>query len=164
MNIFVLSKSPVISAQEMCDKHVVKMILESAQMLSTAHRILDGDDVDEILYKKTHANHPCTKWCRNTNNNYNWLYAHFRALCDEYTFRYGKIHKTEQKLDKLLSVPPINIDIGHLQEFPIAISEDLRHLVTNDVHETYRKYYKYKQGVIDMRWTNRNMPQWMKGE
>ena len=66
MNIFYLDRNPVVAAQMMCDKHVVKMILESAQILSTAHRVLDGDEhADNVgMYKMTHKNHPSTIWVR----------------------------------------------------------------------------------------------------
>ena len=83
MNIFVVDESPVVSAQQLCDKHVVKMILESAQMLSTAHRVLDGhpcikrtpkgrkvqdwvldDDREDMIYRAHQPKHPCTIWTR----------------------------------------------------------------------------------------------------
>lgn len=113
MNIFVLNSDPVIAAQMMCDKHIPKMIVESAQMLSTAHRLLDGkltkrpsksgktmvkywdlyegsDDLEAELtyYAAVHVGHPCTVWCRESSANYRWLWEHMRALCDEYTYRY----------------------------------------------------------------------------
>ena len=99
MNIFYLDRDPKIAAQMMCDKHVVKMILESAQILSTAHRVLDGDDYADKygLYKIAHKNHPSTIWARSGGLNYLWLYNHMRALMQEYTHRYGKIHATERK-------------------------------------------------------------------
>ena len=82
MNIFYLNKDPEIAAQMHCDKHVVKMILESAQMLSTAHRILDGDDIanSKGLYKMTHKNHPCNIWVRKNNENYEWLWSLYDNL------------------------------------------------------------------------------------
>ena len=89
MNIFYLDRNPVIAAQMMCDKHVVKMILESAQMLSTAHRVLDGDDrANETgLYKMAHKNHPSTIWVRASSENYRWLWKHFDALFQfDYSF------------------------------------------------------------------------------
>jgi hypothetical protein len=115
MNIFVLDESPIVSAQEQCDKHVVKMIVESAQMLSTAHRMLDGeqerrrsksgktmskywklpDEREGLLYKAVHMGHPCTVWSMESRANYVWHYIHFVALCDEYQYRYGKKHLTD---------------------------------------------------------------------
>ena len=89
MNIFYLARDPEIAAQMMCDKHVVKMILESAQMLSTAHRVLDGDEYANShgLYKMAHKNHPSTIWVRSSVKNYMWLYDHMIALMNEYTHR-----------------------------------------------------------------------------
>ena len=82
MNIFVLDTDPTIAAQMQCDKHVVKMPLECAQMLSTVHRHYGSDDFQ--LYKSTHKHHPCTLWAASSRANYAWLFDHFRALNDEY--------------------------------------------------------------------------------
>ena len=101
MNIFYLDKRPDDAAEMHCDKHCVKMILEYAQMLSTAHRELDGN-VPDILYKSTHKNHPSTIWTRSSKQHYDWLFRLFRMLSAEYTLRYGKFHKTWNKLGKIL--------------------------------------------------------------
>jgi hypothetical protein len=89
MNIFYIHENPTISAKAMSNKHVVKMILESAQLLSTAHHILDKSTSSE-LYKPTHKNHPSAIWVRQSYKNYQWLYNHFISLCEEYTKRYNK--------------------------------------------------------------------------
>ena len=94
MNIFYLDKDPVKAAQLQYNKHVVKMILESAQMLCTAHRYYGNEDVP---YKTAHLNHPSTIWCRQNSNQYRWLYKHMIALGNEYTERYGKKHLTITK-------------------------------------------------------------------
>jgi hypothetical protein len=78
----------------MCDKHVVKMVLESAQLLSTVHRTLDTPNIPDFIYKATHKNHPCSVWARESVANYVWLVDHALALCVEYTYRYKKIHKS----------------------------------------------------------------------
>ena len=84
MNIFVTDPCPVKSAQEQCDKHVVKMVLESAQMLSTAWRVFDNEAAENAeMYKQAHLNHPCSIWVREAQENYIWLYKHFDALCTE---------------------------------------------------------------------------------
>ena len=88
MNIFAVDKDPKISAQQLCDKHVVKMILESAQMLCSAYP--NGD----APYKRAFYNHPCTIWARESQENYEWLLDHAYAMCQEYTRRYGKVHKS----------------------------------------------------------------------
>ncbi|MNY27080.1 hypothetical protein D3C86_1609670 [compost metagenome] len=105
MNIFCTSSCPIQSAQDLSNNLVVKMILESAQMLSTAHYILDGSQVG---YKPTHVNHPCSIFSRSGDENYQWLWQHFNALCGEYTHRTGKVHKTGSLLETL-KTPPKNI-------------------------------------------------------
>lgn len=175
MNIFAIDKDPVRAAQQQCDKHVVKMILESAQLLSTAHRVLDGsvvigktktgrkqtqyvlgDKRDDVLYKATHINHPSAVWCRQTKGNYTWLYMHFKALCKEYTARYGRKHLCEEKLLKELVRPPIHIKQEGCTPFSLAMPEQYK---VSDTVESYRKYYKSKVATIDMRW-KRNKPEW----
>ena len=111
MNIFYLHKDPVKAAQYQYNKHVVKMILESAQMLCTAHHHyaeLNDYNTDYIPYKKAHYNHPSTVWCRQSIPNYMWLYKHMIALGDEYTKRYGKEHMSITKC-RHLHVHPENI-------------------------------------------------------
>ena len=107
MNIFVLHGDPAKAAHMMCDKHVVKMILESNQMLSTVARARGHD----APYRSTHANHPCTLWAGTSYENWSWLVKHSRALCTEYTSRYGRIHKsqavTEWAEDLDIKLPPI---------------------------------------------------------
>ena len=108
MNIFFLDKDPVIAAQYHCDKHCVKMILESAQLLSTAHRVLDEDDAHPDLYKVAHKNHPSTIWTRSSEEHYIWLYELFRNLSIEFGNRYGKIHLSWNKLGFVLDSLPKN--------------------------------------------------------
>ena len=115
MNIFYTYNEPTLAAQSLPDKLVVKMPLESAQMLSTAQRFYFGEDYcDELgIYKTAYLNHPCTIWARESVQNYNWLYRHFIALCEEYTYRYGKVHASDIKLRRPLSIIPGNMpDVG----------------------------------------------------
>ena len=79
MNIFKLDRNAKKAAEYHCDKHVVKMLIEYAQLMSTAHRVLDGDEESDKLglYKTAYKNHPCTIWARETSGNYRWLYNHF---------------------------------------------------------------------------------------
>ena len=105
MNIFYLHKDPAKAAKLQYNKHVVKMILESAQMLCTAHHHYGNGD--KVPYKKAHYNHPSTIWVRENASNYLWLYRHMLALGDEYTKRYGKQHLTITKCyDPLFRLPP----------------------------------------------------------
>ena len=103
MNIFYLDRDPIIAASYMYDKHKVKMILESAQMLCTAHRYYGNEDVP---YKTAHLNHPSSIWCRANSKQYNWLYNHMLALGEEYTKRYGKEHLSYTKCKDKLSILP----------------------------------------------------------
>lgn len=161
MNIFWLSLNLQQCAKYHCDKHVIKMILEYAQMLSTAHRVLDSN-VDQNLYKATHINHPCTIWVRSSNTNYLKLYELFCYLCKEYTFRYGKIHKTESKLLELLKNPPKNIPIGEMTVPPIAITNQNIKIKKDNgflVVASYRNYYNIEKSKF-AKWTNREVPNW----
>ena len=184
MNIFILDNDPVIAAQMQCDKHVVKMIVESAQMLSTVHRMIDGimetrlskkgrrgkyykldDDREDILYKAVHHNHPCTVWSRENCQNYEWHYLHFVALCEEYTHRYGKKHSTDTKLRYALEKPPKNINHTMWRTpFRLAMGSNPECVVSNlggtNAVESYRNFYHTKQKRFKMDWTNRITPEW----
>ena len=103
MNLFYLHRDPVEAARLQCDRHVVKMILETAQMLSTAHLELDGQ---QVAYKSTHKNHPSTVWVRSSAAAYEWAFAHMMALGAEYTRRYGKVHKTIREHADMLEMCP----------------------------------------------------------
>tara|TARA_Y100001963_G_scaffold76935_1_gene106685 strand:- start:10147 stop:10629 length:483 start_codon:yes stop_codon:yes gene_type:complete len=158
MNIFYLDEDTKIAAKYHNDKHCVKMILEYAQLLCTAHRELDATrGVDENLYKSTHKNHPSAKWVRESAYNYYWLYQLWINLCDEYTHRYGKKHLTDIKLRKLLRNPPYNspLNIPFTQP-PPAMPDDVKHI---DSIVAYRNYYKkYKTHLAT--WTKRDIPSW----
>jgi hypothetical protein len=138
MNIFYLDRDPKISAQAMTDKHVVKMIVESAQLLSTAHHILDKEFAMRKIYKSTHANHPSAVWVRESLHHYRWLFDHFLHLCDEYTIRYKKRHKTDKELSELLSFLPQNIKDNGFTQPPQAMPPIYHN--ENSVY-AYRQYY-----------------------
>ena len=162
MNIFYLDKNPKVAAQMMCDKHVVKMILESAQMLSTAHRVLDGDYRADRggFYKMAHKNHPSTIWVRASSENYRWLWKHFDALLKEYTHRYGKHHATE-RLRNILYMPPLNIVHGvPLTDPPQCMPELCK---GEDTVLAYQNYYIIEKSGF-ARWTKREIPTWFLGE
>ena len=136
MNIFYLHENPDISAKAMTNKHVVKMILESAQMLSTAHHVLDG--YNELLYKKTHENHPSSVWVRISKQHYQWLLEHFIALSKEYTRRYHKEHKSYTTLYDLLKQPPNNLKDKGFTAPPQCMPPKYYKLHSKDA---YRSYY-----------------------
>lgn len=176
VNIFYIHTDPIIAAQQMVDRHVVKMILETAQLLSTAHRVLDGrmvvvpnengrkmkrwvlsDDRETKLYVATHINHPSAIWCRETSANYQWLYWHFVALLDEYTHRYGKIHKCDSMKNVLSELPKSIKHSGFTQPTPAM---DEQYVVPGDSIASYMKYYKYGKKHLHA-WTKRSPPEWI---
>ena len=181
MNIFFLVNIETKNddwAIECCkqhvDKHVVKMIIEYAQLLSSAHRILDGtefiDDtgkrkikrwklhtsLENILYKATHPKHPSAIWVRETTTNYNILYKLFINLCDEYTYRYGKIHLTDKKLRNVLNILPKNIIHGDMTKLPQAMPNQYKCDWSIQAYHNY--YIGDKQHIA--KWTKRHPPEW----
>jgi len=178
MNIFYLDPDPMQAAIYMVDRHVVKMILESAQLLSTAHRILDGEESIElsekgrktkryrlydarepILYSATHANHPSAIWARASVENYNWLVDHFFALMSEYTYRYDKQHKCFGELSYMLQSPPKNLKEYEMTLIPSAMAEE--YIISSDPVQNYRNYYARGKTHLH-KWTKRDKPNWIK--
>jgi hypothetical protein len=177
MNIFVLDTNPKICAQYHVDKHVVKMILELAQILSTAHRVLDGiesvsiqngrkhkswelpDCREDILYKSTHMNHPSTIWARENSANYKWTLNLLDELCIEYSYRYERIHKVEfAGLLGTLQRIPDNIEIANVRSpFALAMPDEYRF---DDAVESYRAYYNDSKREM-FSWKNRPTPEWI---
>ena len=159
------------------DKHTVKMILEYCQLLSTAHRYLDGVEVigktktgrnakrwklldsrETVLYSATHINHPSCVWVRKSTMNYYWLYTLLVALCKEYTYRYGKIHKCEGSgLVNHLQVTPTNIPIGEFTQPTPAMPDEVK--ILGDSVASYRNYYINNKTHL-ANWKNRNKPEW----
>jgi hypothetical protein len=177
MNIFYLDHDVNVCAAYHNDKHCVKMVLEYAQLLSTAHRILDGketmgksktgrnvkrwvldDNRETILYSATHINHPSAVWVRQSNNNYTWLSAMLQALSVEYSYRYGKIHKCSSSgLIDQLSFLPKNIPVKHFTQPTPAMPDDVK--IAGDSIRSYRNYYiKSKTHLAN--WKKRKTPEW----
>ena len=167
MNIFYLSHDVKECAQFHNSKHVIKMILEYSQLLSTAHRILDNgclsQELDAKLYKLTHKNHPSAIWVRQSISNYMWLSHLLVELCKEYTYRYGKVHKCERDglVDVLLNTVPNNISNNPFTEPTPAMPDDVK--VKGNSIASYRNYYvKNKQHLA--KWSgkinNRDIPNW----
>jgi len=152
MNIFVLDPDPEVAARQQCDKHVVKMILESAQLMAAACILHGGDSP----YKLTHKNHPCSIWARETRANYEWLLTHHIAMLDEYTLRYGKVHKTQEHLDYWLRGVML-IPEGELTPFAQAMPEDIR--IPGDPVQAYRNYYTQEKAHFAT-WKHGIIPQW----
>lgn len=182
MNIFILDEDPSKAAQMLCDRHVPKMIVESAQMLSTAHRLLDGiverrpsksgktmqnyyvlpDIREDYMYAAVHKNHPCTVWTMASKCNYFWHYEHFLAMGQEFEYRRGKTHATIELLGDKLKQKPINIpDIG-LTEFAQAMKAYPECMVEGDAVTAYRNYYHTAKDFAKWEW-RRPAPEWWKG-
>ena len=159
MNIFYFDDSPIECAIAQPDKMLVKMPLETAQMLCTAHREIDGDKyADEVgLYKRAYWNHPCTVWARESKLNYLWLYVHFLALGSEYKFRYGREHASITKLKMPLVRLPANIKLSY-KRTPVA--QAMPHEYKNDDPiKAYRDYCTHEKHYA--KWDRgRAKPEW----
>jgi len=149
MNIFALHSKPSIAARYHCDKHVVKMIVESVQLLSNALHSLNLS----APYKKTHFNHPCSIWARTSLQNYQWLWQLADHLGKEYTYRYGKIHKSHQVLQEFI---PQLIPLPNIQQTEFANATPYKHL---PVIQAYKTYYQQDKASFAT-WKNRNKPRW----
>lgn len=182
MNIFYLNSNPKTCASYHVDKHTVKMILEYSQLLSTAHRVLDGklttgvsltgrktkqyvlsDSRDVMLYRATHINHPSAVWVRQSLSNYMWLSHLLVELCKEYTRRYGKVHKCEQTglVDMLLNTVPTNIPQKSFTEPTPAMPDQYK--VFGDSIQSYINYYNGDKRRM-FNWKTREVPYFVTGE
>jgi hypothetical protein len=180
VNIFVLDADPIKAAAYHCDKHVVKMILESGQMLCTAHwfawrntlnpPLIKGQrNMQEWLkahvpldkqppWKMTHTGHPCTVWTQHTRENYRWHSELGLALCDEYRKRYGKDHKcltTHRWLSA--NEPPSFETASGLTPFQICMPDDCK--ITGDPVASYQNYYREKKSRF-AKWKYTQVPTW----
>ena len=177
MNVFRLDDDPVKAAQLMCDKHVVKMVIEYGQLLSTAHRVLDGELYldktkngskikrwrvtesarEELLYKASHVNRPSNIWCRENDKNYRWLYKHFKATAKEYEHRYGRVHATYDKLSGMLWFAPKNSkQTAYESVMPQCMPDECKR---DSVVDGYRTYYVQEKKYF-AKWTKRETPTW----
>ncbi len=176
MNIFVLDWDLKKCAQNHVDRHVVSQVKESAQILSTAHRMLDGywytekvngrniqrwellDAREQHIYKSTHFNHPSVKWCRESLHNYTWLSCLFVELLKEYTYRYNKVHACSRLVSALLTAPSnISWEKPFTQPTPAM---DSQYIVPGDSLASYRNYYKFAKQHLHS-WKNREIPDWI---
>ncbi|MBC8429146.1 MAG: hypothetical protein H8D95_01020 [Candidatus Endolissoclinum sp.] len=174
MNIFYLDSNAKTSAEMHLDKHVSKMLVEYAQLMSTAHRVLDGtewydknkigrkikrwrvnENSENILYKASHVNHPSNVWTRTSKHNYAFLYEMWCHLHEEFKIRYGKEHMSYIKLNEVLKYPPINISDSPFSQPLQAMPEDVKNA---DSVVAYRNYYmKYKKDFAT--WKTKQ-PEW----
>lgn len=159
MNIFFLSFCPKTAAEMHCDKHVVKMILESAQLLYSAHWVLNPEGLPENAYKLAHKNHPCSIWVRASLSNYMWLCSLAWWLCKEYQYRYGenRIHRTEPHIAWLIHHPPKSIPVCVFTSPALAMPDEYK---SEDVIQAYQTFYveskHKKRGIVN--YTRRSWP------
>jgi len=160
MNIFALHNSAILAASYHSDRHVVKMTLETAQILSTVHHLHGNGEA--VKYKPTHPNHPCVKWAAESRTNYLWLCDLGKALAAEYTKRYGKKHACSDLFRESLSKAPPALVNSAPTPFALAMPEECK---DQDPIVAYRKYYQKKTDENSwMTWKNcdRGAPLWIK--
>lgn len=161
MNIFFLDENPTLSAQYHVDKHVVKMILETAQLLCSVHHVTDQEptkyrpSTDQVPYKLSHKNHPCAVWARQSLSNYLYLCELGLELGKEYTYRYGKRHKSIDVIEWCIINKPNIPDIGFTTP-AMAMPDEFK---TDSVVESYRNYYMGAK-ISLASWKNREKPFW----
>ena len=154
MNIFFLDMDVKKCAKYHVDKHVVKMILETAQLLCGVHHTTPLV-TPQVPYKLSHKNHPCAIWTRESLSNYLYLCDLGLELCKEYTFRYGKTHKSQQVIEWCLDNKPNIVDKGFTTP-PKAMPDEYK---VTDVVESYRNYYIGAKKDF-AKWKNRDIPDW----
>lgn len=179
MNIFYLHPDPLVCAQQHCDKHAVKMCTEYAQLLSTCHRVVDGTlwhgrtingrkiarywlenkEMNSLLYKASHINHPSNVWVRKSAANYQWLFDLWTALCGEYKYRYGRVHESFRKLEYHLMIPPENISNDNFTQPTPAMNNYPHCIVEGDSITSYRNFY-WEDKRSFAKWTKRKVPEW----
>lgn len=189
MNLFLLALNTPEAVAALCDKHVVKMILETAQILYSVWHVRSPLPEDLTLqeipaYRKTHVNHPICKWARDSIYHYEWTCMYGLLLCKEYTHRYGKIHKTQFHIERLYAwgFPSKTLDEPiikkkskqwihaktgipyHFDYFPLCMDENCYVFDNNGYNAvlSYKKYYQTKQDKFKMVWTNSEIPSWFK--
>lgn len=175
MNIFYLSSDPSECAKQHLDKHVVKMIVEYGQLMSTAHRVLDGvpylgktvtnrniqrwllpDERETVIWKASHVKHPSGLWLRSSSTHYQWLYALWLEMLKEYTYRYKKIHSNE-RMKEWFRILPKNIPIKGWLSDPTPAMPD--HYKDTTSIQSYRNYYMGDKRHFAV-WKNRPQPTW----
>jgi hypothetical protein len=164
MNIFILDENPKTAAQYNCDKHVVKMVTELYQQLGSAVIRHGAKPKDMPLTSKGtplkggYHNHPCTRWCGDSKNNYEWAVEHALELCTEYTRRYGKVHACEAGIVHLAKMRNFIPD-GFLTSFALAMPDEYK---SEDAVESYRTYYLNDKKAFAKWEKSNNVPFWWK--
>jgi hypothetical protein len=177
MNIFVLDENPITAARMMCDKHIPKMVVESAQMMASVVRRWGATDEQMPLtkagkpYKGGYANHPCTLWAGDSFGNFSWLHDHACALLSQYTTRFGKAHACAEPIAQLWHISPYLGSTGVAKTpFALAMPDEhrpiachikegyLHHATAPEAVKAYRSYYhsktfaKWEKGIPAPDW------------
>jgi hypothetical protein len=155
MNIFILHPEPIMAARMQCDKHLIKMILETAQLLCAVY------PPGMAPYKRTHYNHPCARWTRECEANFRWLLTHGHGLCDEYTRRYGKRHKSEYVFEWVREHVP---ELPQLPLTPFAQAMPDQYKNPDDPVAAYRAYYKGEKARFATWKAPAQAPSWFTGK
>lgn len=166
MNIFFLSRCPRKAARYAVDKHVVKMLLETCQLLYTCHHAMGSTllkdapfrkGTEERGYKKLNPNHPCGKWLRQSSTHYLWLSSYGIELLREYTFRYKKSHGCAEHIQWLHKTPPESLANNGWMTPALAMPPEYK---SADPVASYRRYYLGDKQHI-LKWTGRHVPHWI---
>jgi len=160
MNLFFIDRCPIKSAQQLCDKHVVKMVLETAQMCSTAMHEWGFARHLKHVYKSAYKNHPMTVWVRENDANMLWAVLHGLAIGREYKYRYGKDHKSTTILQNIAGYmfhDNFDEDYTLHTEPPQCMPDEFK---CDNYVEAYRAYYRTDKAHI-LNWTNRPQPDWI---
>lgn len=155
MNIFVLDTDVKLAAQAHVDKHCVKMILETTQLLNNA--LIVGSPGYNPVYRQTHKNHPCSIWAAESVANFEWLTSLGLALCEEYTYRYSKIHKCQPIIQQFSSLAStLTLPQVGLTPYKLCMPDQYK---VSDPVESYRNYYRGDKAYI-AKWSKREQPKW----
>lgn len=159
MNLFVTDPDPAASARALADRHIVKMAVETGQILWTVLHVAAPGAVPQGGYRPTHRRHPCNLWAVESRANFLWAVEHGRALCDEYTHRYGGVHASRAAID-LAASSSFLVPDGDLTPFALAMPDEHKNL--DDRCGSYRAYLRAKYAAWGdaARWTARERPDW----
>ena len=162
MNVFVLDHDLTKNAEYHCDSHCIKLILESAQLACTTHRLQNTQNLPNLFYKSTHVHHPLVKWIQKSTKHYSYVVNYGLALCKEYSYRYRKVHKTQSLLECLKHNAPQMPNVNFVDQ-PQCMPKQYQ--IQGNVLQAYRNYYKFeKKNKIRFKYTKRQIPHWLKEE
>lgn len=156
MNIFAVDKDPVVAAKALCDQHIVKMPIETAQLLCSVFQTRGL----WAPYGLFNPKHPAARWTANSRENYNWLLRHGKALCEEYTRRYARQHASEEVID-FCHRHADALSFSQKKQTPFAQCMPKNYRISGDSVEAYRHYYQGEK-LKFARWRHSQPPIWLK--